>query len=73
MHGAPSLAFWLRDRTNRILRNVILAVTGSAILTISSKISNPFYPEPMTMQTLVVLLTGMACLELHYPTQSGCA
>lgn len=60
MNDTLTLAIWPEDRTNRILRNVILAVTGSIALTISAKISIPFYPVPMTMQTLVVLLIGMA-------------
>ena len=32
---------------------------GSIILAISSKIKIPFYPVPMTMQTLVVLMIGI--------------
>ena len=60
MNDTLTLAIWPEDRTNRILRNVTLAVTGSVALTISAKISIPFYPVPMTMQTLVVLLIGMA-------------
>lgn len=61
MNDTLTLAIWPEDRTNRILRNVILVVAGSVTLTISAKISIPFYPVPMTMQTLVVLLIGMAC------------
>lgn len=45
-----------QDRT--LLRNVILIVAGSLLLTLSAKIKVPFYPVPMTMQTLVVLLVG---------------
>ena len=32
---------------------------GSIVLAISSKIKIPFYPVPMTMQTLVVLIIGI--------------
>ena len=32
---------------------------GSIILAISSKIKIPFYPVPMTMQTLIVLIIGI--------------
>jgi biotin transport system substrate-specific component len=32
---------------------------GSIVLAISSKIKIPFYPVPMTMQTLVVLMIGV--------------
>jgi biotin transport system substrate-specific component len=43
-----------------LLRGVLLAVLGAAALTVSAKISVPFYPVPMTMQTYVVLMIGMA-------------
>ena len=33
---------------------------GSIILAISAKIKIPFYPVPMTMQTMVVLMIGIA-------------
>ena len=45
---------------NTVLRNLTLAVAGSLVLWISAKIQVPFYPVPMTMQTLVVLFIGMA-------------
>lgn len=45
---------------NRMVRNVFLAVAGSILLTISAKINVPFYPVPVTMQTLAVLVIGMA-------------
>ena len=32
---------------------------GTVLLAISSKIKIPFYPVPMTMQTLVVLFLGI--------------
>lgn len=41
------------------LRRVILAVGGSLLLWLSAKIQVPFWPVPMTMQTLVVLGLGM--------------
>lgn len=44
----------------RLVRGVTLALAGSALLTVSAKIQVPFYPVPMTMQTLVVLMLGMA-------------
>lgn len=40
------------------LRAVILAVVGTALLTLSAKLKVPFYPVPMTMQSLVVLVIG---------------
>ena len=43
----------------KIIRTIFLALLGTIILAISSKIKIPFYPVPMTMQTLVVLLLGI--------------
>jgi biotin transport system substrate-specific component len=36
------------------------AVLGSLLLAVSAKIQVPFWPVPMTMQTLAVLVLGMA-------------
>lgn len=44
----------------KLLRQAILAVAGVALLTLSAKVQVPFYPVPMTLQTLVVLLIGAA-------------
>ena len=46
-------------KQSKLLRYVFLALIGSIILAISSKIKIPFYPVPMTMQTLVVLIIGI--------------
>ena len=46
-------------KQSRILRNVFVALMGTVLLAISSKVKIPFYPVPMTMQTLVVLLLGI--------------
>lgn len=42
------------------LRAVLLALAGSLLLTASAKVSIPMWPVPMTMQTLAVLLIGVA-------------
>ncbi len=42
------------------LRQISLAFAGSLLLTLSAKISIPFYPVPLTLQTLVVLLIGFS-------------
>ena len=42
-----------------IIKFLFIALIGSIILAISSKIKIPFYPVPMTMQTLVVLMIGV--------------
>ena len=46
-------------RQSKLLKYVFLALIGSIILAISSKIKIPFYPVPMTMQTLIVLVIGI--------------
>ena len=40
-------------------RQLTAVVAGSLLLTLSAKLSIPFFPVPMTMQTLVVLCLGM--------------
>jgi len=46
-------------RQSKLLKYVLLALIGSIILAVSSKIKIPFYPVPMTMQTLIVLVIGV--------------
>ena len=46
-------------KQTKLLKYVFIALIGSIILAISSKIKIPFYPVPMTMQTLVVLIIGI--------------
>lgn len=53
-------ALWPAQGATRAFRAALLAVVGSALLTLSAKVQVPFYPVPMTMQTLVVLLIGIA-------------
>ena len=43
----------------KLLRFFFIALIGSIVLAISSKIKIPFYPVPMTMQTLIVLSIGV--------------
>jgi biotin transport system substrate-specific component len=43
-----------------ILRTFVLIFLGTMALTVSAKLKIPFYPVPMTMQTLVVLFLGIA-------------
>ncbi len=52
--------FWAAGEGASLLRPVILAAAGVLILTLSAKLQVPFYPVPMTLQTLVVLLIGAA-------------
>ena len=46
-------------KQSKLLKYVFLALIGSIILAVSSKIKIPFYPVPMTMQTFVVLMIGI--------------
>lgn len=50
-------ALWPRE-TNRAVQAIALVVLGTILLAISAKIKVPFWPVPMTLQTLVVLLIG---------------
>jgi len=48
------------DSFQKALRVTLLALVGTALLTLSAKINIPFYPVPMTMQTFMVMVIGMA-------------
>jgi biotin transport system substrate-specific component len=56
----PTLAEVLWPSDAKALRAIVLALIGSAVLWASAKIQVPFYPVPMTLQTLAVLGLGMA-------------
>ena len=47
-------------KSSKIIKYTFIALLGSIVLAISSKIKIPFYPVPMTMQTLVVIVIGLA-------------
>ncbi|MGE0095694.1 MAG: biotin transporter BioY [Alphaproteobacteria bacterium] len=51
---------WPSRPQARAFRAVALMLLGVCLLTLSAKIQIPFWPVPMTMQTLVVLVIGMA-------------
>ncbi|HEY1780581.1 MAG TPA: biotin transporter BioY [Roseiarcus sp.] len=55
LHTAPAA---VSSPTQRIARGLALALGGSLLLAISAKVQVPFYPVPLTLQTLVVLLIG---------------
>ena len=46
-------------KQSKIIKSLFIVLVGSIILAISSKIKIPFYPVPMTMQTLVILIIGI--------------
>ena len=47
------------ENINSNLLNVVLALFGTLLLALSSKVQVPFWPVPMTMQTFVIFLIGM--------------
>ena len=47
-------------RSHVLARKLALAFAASLLLTLSAKISVPFFPVPMTMQTFVVVGIGLA-------------
>ena len=48
------------SRVTNLLRVLFVALVGSALIAVSAKIKVPMVPVPMTMQTLVILVIGMA-------------
>lgn len=48
------------SRGNSLVLTAMTAVAGSILLAIAAKISVPFYPVPLTMQTFVVIGLGLA-------------
>ena len=44
---------------SKLIKFIFLAFIGSIFLAISSKVKIPFYPVPMTMQTLLILIIGI--------------
>ena len=47
------------NNQSKLLSSIILIVTGTVLLTLSAKVAVPFYPVPMTLQTLLVLFIGL--------------
>jgi len=43
-----------------LLRDAAIALAATGLLTLSAKVQVPFYPVPMTLQSLVVLVVGAA-------------
>ncbi len=55
-----TVAWPAHTRGAQLARDLSLAVIGSLLLTLSAKIQVPFYPVPMTLQTAVAFLLGIA-------------
>jgi biotin transport system substrate-specific component len=58
-HRTLATFIWPQSAAS-IARSASLAVIGALLLTISAKVAVPFYPVPLTLQTLVVLVLGAA-------------
>ena len=58
MNATLAAGLWPSVRANWQLQ-VVLAVAGSALLAVSAKLQVPFWPVPMTMQPLAVMLIGI--------------
>ena len=56
----PTLMDTIWTGESSAARNISLAIAGSIALWVSAKIQIPFYPVPVSMQTLVVFVVGMA-------------
>ena len=46
-------------RIEKIIKLSLITIIGTILITISAKVKIPFYPVPMTMQTLAILLIGI--------------
>jgi biotin transport system substrate-specific component len=46
--------------SNATVRNILLAVAGSLLVAAAAQVKIPFWPVPVTLQTLAVLLVGGA-------------
>lgn len=45
--------------TDTLLKKALLVLAGTAFIAIAAQISIPFFPVPLTMQTLAILIVGM--------------
>ena len=60
LHPTLAATLWPVRSHRTLLRAVVLALVGSAVLVASAKLRIPFYPVPMSLQTLAVVVIGMA-------------
>jgi len=58
----PTIAntLWPAPTISPAARGATLAIVGTILLWLSAKVQVPLYPVPITMQTLVVLVLGVA-------------
>jgi biotin transport system substrate-specific component len=60
LNATLASALWPSRAASRIARAAALAIGGTLVLAISAKVEIPFYPVPLTLQTLAVLMIGAA-------------
>jgi len=46
-------------KSERVIRHIVLMITGSALIALCAQIYIPLYPIPITMQTFAVFLIGL--------------
>jgi biotin transport system substrate-specific component len=56
--GNAASTVWRRSVAQPLVLRTALVLAGIGVLTVGAWISVPFYPVPLTMQTLAVLLVG---------------
>lgn len=63
MPSAPLMHILLGSKTAdqnlTLMHRIALVIAGSALIALSAHIKVPFFPVPVTMQTMVILLIGM--------------
>ncbi|RYB05094.1 biotin transporter BioY [Lichenibacterium ramalinae] len=61
-HPTLAGAVWPEAASTRLRfgRAALLALLGSAVMALSAKLSVPFYPVPLTLESLAVILIGAA-------------
>ena len=68
---------WPASGVNSVLRAAILVAAGTLALAVAAKVQVPFWPVPVTLQSLVVLALGAAygwrfsCYELFRCSKSN--
>ena len=64
VQNQPLAQSFVKSKTGQdklsLLAMALLVIGGSLALTVSAHVKIPFYPVPVTMQTMVVLLIGMS-------------
>ncbi|MGD1037579.1 MAG: biotin transporter BioY [Roseiarcus sp.] len=60
LNATLASTLWPSRAPSRLARAATLAIAGTLVLAASAKAQVPFYPVPMTLQTLAVLTIGAA-------------